>query len=337
MPFESFISQLQQGSDRLYLTTQDVAVDDQGRPGLMAPPVTNLREDFPLRPDLLSTLQPFNYNLWIGQTQTGSSSGLHHDFHDNLYVLIHGCKRFRLISPKDAEAMATAGDIAQVHSNGRICYQGEVTAADGSSLAASEASVRQQKAEEAVAKAEDAVAKGLPGAQEQLTEAEAELEEALEALLDAEGGFGDDGDDNDDNDDDDGDNIVLDVLATATSDTPKDVEESLPNSFSKVDLGQPSAVIQKEFPLFQTAVQTFCTVRAGEMLYLPCGWFHEVTSLPQASQANANASKPGLHMAFNYWFHPPVPGDNTCFEQPYPTSAWADDWQLRPESQAFSN
>eukprot|EP00045_Choanoeca_perplexa_P002936 m.27794 g.27794 ORF g.27794 m.27794 type:complete len:167 (+) comp11777_c0_seq23:265-765(+) len=123
MPFESFISQLQQGSDRLYLTTQDVAVDDQGRPGLMAPPVTNLREDFPLRPDLLSTLQPFNYNLWIGQTQTGSSSGLHHDFHDNLYVLIHGCKRFRLISPKDAEAMATAGDIAQVHSNGRICYQ----------------------------------------------------------------------------------------------------------------------------------------------------------------------------------------------------------------------
>ena len=32
----------------------------------------------------------------------GSSSGLHHDFHDNLYILLRGQKRFRLFSPADA-------------------------------------------------------------------------------------------------------------------------------------------------------------------------------------------------------------------------------------------
>ena len=67
------------------------------------------------------------------------------------------------------------------------------------------------------------------------------------------------------------------------------------------------------------------------MLYLPCGWFHEVTS-STAAVDTAEPAKPGLHMAFNYWFHPPVPGDNTCFEQPYPTTAWEDDWQQRPEA-----
>ena len=52
----------------------------------------------------------------------GSSSGLHHDFHDNLYVLIHGRKSFRLFSPGDADKMHTLGPIELVHPNGRICY-----------------------------------------------------------------------------------------------------------------------------------------------------------------------------------------------------------------------
>lgn len=35
-------------------------------------------------------------NVWIGSSADGSSSGLHHDFHDNLYSLLRGRKRFRL-------------------------------------------------------------------------------------------------------------------------------------------------------------------------------------------------------------------------------------------------
>ena len=33
-------------------------------------------------------------------TVASSSSGLHHDFHDNLYILLRGRKRFHLWSPE---------------------------------------------------------------------------------------------------------------------------------------------------------------------------------------------------------------------------------------------
>ena len=52
----------------------------------------------------------------------GASSGLHHDFHDNLYVLLRGRKCFRLYPPDQAKRMYTHGRIAKVHANGRIVY-----------------------------------------------------------------------------------------------------------------------------------------------------------------------------------------------------------------------
>jgi len=60
--------------------------------------------------------------MFVFRIFTGSSSGLHHDFHDNLYVLIHGHKSFRLYSPQDADKLYTRGTIEFVHPNGRICY-----------------------------------------------------------------------------------------------------------------------------------------------------------------------------------------------------------------------
>lgn len=56
----------------------------------------------------------------------GASSGLHHDYHDNLYVLIKGKKRFKLYNPLQAENMYTVGKIVEVHKNGRIVYEGQV-------------------------------------------------------------------------------------------------------------------------------------------------------------------------------------------------------------------
>ena len=50
--------------------------------------------------------------------------------------------------------------------------------------------------------------------------------------------------------------------------------------------------------------------QAGEMLYLPCGWFHDVTSF-------------GAHCAVNYWFQPP---DRRDFRRPYTAAAfWRDE------------
>lgn len=72
-------------------------MDASGRPRVMAGPLDKLRGDFPLRPRLVGGLVPQNVNLWMGNSRggKGSSSGLHHDFHDNLYVLLRGKKTFR--------------------------------------------------------------------------------------------------------------------------------------------------------------------------------------------------------------------------------------------------
>jgi hypothetical protein len=59
------------------------------------------------------------------------------------------------------------------------------------------------------------------------------------------------------------------------------------------------------------------TITAGQMLYIPAGWFHEVRSTGGGSEG---------HMALNYWFHPP---DGTSFEKPYSSNFWPADWEQR--------
>lgn len=51
-------------------------------------PTNALSNDFPLRPSLMPSLVLQQCNLWIGNSKEGKSSGLHHDFHDNLYMLV---------------------------------------------------------------------------------------------------------------------------------------------------------------------------------------------------------------------------------------------------------
>ena len=58
----------------------------------------------------------------------GASSGLHHDFHDNLYILLRGRKRFRLYPPSEAPHMYTHGRPKKIYPNGRIVYDGQVCA-----------------------------------------------------------------------------------------------------------------------------------------------------------------------------------------------------------------
>ena len=81
-------------------------------------------------------------------------------------------------------------------------------------------------------------------------------------------------------------------------------------------------------------------VKSGEMLYLPAGWFHEVTSY--STNVNANMMDGtsgdnnndddnfGGHMAFNYWFHPPdnlFDSEENGFASPYKSKFWAQDFQ----------
>jgi hypothetical protein len=101
-----------------------------------------------------------------------------------------------------------------------------------------------------------------------------------------------------------------------------------PPSFSRAsrDLKQNRALSEEDFharfPLFRAAFETRrmeTTVFAGEILYLPAGWFHEVRS------GNARDTN---HAALNYWFHPPAFG--APFDAPYGSTQrqnlWERDW-----------
>ena len=163
MRFGRFLELIQHGDQHLYMTTQNLGTSEDGRPDLWSHPLDELMGEFPLRPHVLGMLIPMSYNLWIGNSTDGSTTGLHHDFHDNLYALLQGRKRFDLYSPKEAAKMRTRGTIALVHPNGRICYEGAITLADGSDAGAVKADQELADAEFALEEAQQAIEDGEAG------------------------------------------------------------------------------------------------------------------------------------------------------------------------------
>ena len=351
MKFGDLLDLIAKGDAMHYLTTQDVEANEDGRPDLMAPFMKRFQDDFPLRPLLMGNLVPQNINIWMGNNSEGASSGLHHDYHDNLYFVLKGRKRFRLFSPMDTEKMYTRGTLLQVHENGRINYQGQETTAYGAdckSDAAATAATRKEKAEAMLAQAEQDVENGVEGAHERLEAAEAAMEEALEALLDAEveeeeeeeedpvsededgglfsalGANLDGNHDHDDEDDEEDERSEQDCKPSATiAPSRRLVDKTVknPDNFSRIpfDMLDNDKELAKTYPNFLKANAAYCTVQEGECLYLPASWFHEVRSF--------GGKQKGGHLAMNYWFHPPDAQNN--FEQPYSTDFWPNDFEQR--------
>lgn len=188
MPFAKFLAKVGQGSTEYYITTQEIAEDEEGLPSaLYSSPLTELRQDFPLVPHLLGNLIPSNINVWMGNSPEGSCSGLHHDFHDNLYIVVRGRKVFDLYSPGDAEHMYLHGELARVHPNGLINYEGtqNVTREDGVPYALV-ADKMKESVEHGILELEKKIheAKGKGENEENIAAMEEELEK-LESHLDA--------------------------------------------------------------------------------------------------------------------------------------------------------
>lgn len=118
MPASQFFDLLDSPESLVYLSTQDAPVDFDGQPRLLGPPLAAL-EGLPIAPRIARPLVPQSINIWMGASAGGTSSGLHHDFHDNLYVLLKGTKRFRLFPPDAARRMYVHGDIDHIYENGR--------------------------------------------------------------------------------------------------------------------------------------------------------------------------------------------------------------------------
>ncbi|SPO28742.1 uncharacterized protein UTRI_04620 [Ustilago trichophora] len=138
------ILQDQESAGKWYLTTQYVEQGEQDQfppkhstsddadsedsdyepelDNVLPAPTNALSNDFPAKPELLGNLVLQQCNLWLGNSKQGKSSGLHHDFHDNLYILLSGYKRFLLFPPSAHRYLHPRGLIERVHSNGLIVY-----------------------------------------------------------------------------------------------------------------------------------------------------------------------------------------------------------------------
>jgi hypothetical protein len=177
------------------------------------------------------------------------------------------------------------------------------------------------------------------------------IEAALDAVLAAEIGEGGDrmadwgGDDEEDKEEEEVDWAGLRGMAGKTAVLqPKEKKQKVdkqaipdtkppPDNFSR--LGSSHAPSPGNWTKFSQATMAECEVQAGQMLYLPAGWFHDVTSLaassatPSASTSSPSVSSPeppAFHMAFNYWFAPP---DGDSFARPYTSKFWGEDWRQR--------
>ena len=204
--------------------------------------------------------------------------------------------------------------------NGRINYEGEPTAADGRSAedvrrdAARRARRRQRAAERALERAEAAEARGDAGAAAAVEAAEEALEEAMDAVMEADkaarrGVKARGGASRADSGAAAGHTARSLRLCTAAD---GEADDAAPPNFSRVDLSLPAAQRRARSPRLARARETRCELGAGDLLYLPCGWFHDVTSFDE-------------HRALNYWFHPP---DRTAFARPYAAVAfWEAEWR----------
>ncbi len=212
MQYCEFLDQLDAGSTSLYMTTQPLPQDKDGPTAMASQPLTEVIGDIADALSPCPPLIPDQWNMWQGASKEDSTSGLHHDTHDNIYVLLRGQKTFTLFSPADALRMHTTCDITHVHPNGMINYS-VPTRADGAhpgsaaEWAAQEAQAALEAAEEQLA---DAKSKGLDAdaiavAQQRVDAAESRVERCMDALLDLAGagddGWGDEGGDDFDDED----------------------------------------------------------------------------------------------------------------------------------------
>ena len=318
-----------------YLTTQPLTLDEEDRPAIVSSPLTTLTEDFSIRPALAGNLIPMNCNLWMGFSSK-STSGMHHDFHDNFNCVLHGKKTFVLYSPDVALEMPTNGKISKIHPNGRFWYEGDGECApDGAeleALQAFEASQQARQAELELEAAEEAVENKEPGAEERLEKAEAAMQSALDKVLHAEAENRSEGDD--DNEEQglfgkDGkflDKVDYDAMDDEPDESDSDEEDQTLQPLSD-DMKQ--GVLKNFCTVSSKDVSQFAKisvdVEGGDILFLPTGWFHEVTSWASRKEKDG----PEYHLAFNYWFHPP---DSPNFDKPYTSQFWSNDWDERQSS-----
>ena len=215
-----------------------------------------------------------------------------------------------------------------------------MTHADGSTEEARDALAASREMDDATEEleaAEDSVERQEEGSAERLAMAEERMEHAMDVSMEVEmKGFiqeeeeeeGEEGEDDDEIETwnglamSDGKEAAVVVVVGGSEEEDEESEqkenvlaspEPTPPHFSKIDMSMTASERLNQWPLAAGCHMTEVVLNAGDMLFLPAGWFHEVLS--ETTEENNG------HMAFNYWFHPP---DGATFEKPYASEFWLD-------------
>ncbi|GME94961.1 unnamed protein product [Ambrosiozyma monospora] len=225
-----------------------------------------------------------------------TSTGLHHDHADNLYLPISGEKRFTLFSPEQAINLYTVGKLNRLFDTGIIDYvKDHETAPFWKSVRNDGAILKEVERWE-------------------LLKQNGEVDESKFNDTDS----------------------IDEAEAFASNGEKKD-----PPSFSKIPpslihldeikdeelLKKMKQLIIEKYPNLLKATSTSVHLKPRQLLYLPAGWFHEVTSYGNL--------KDHVHTAVNYWFAPPNKLDD--YENPYQDSYWRDDFQRTKLSLKYFN
>ena len=271
------------------------------------------------------------------------------------YCLLRGVKRITLVSPRYAHRLQLSGRVREVKRNGLVCYAGDGMHEDASTDE-ERRQERKVQLEERIAALEGELARAeaeaegsgaASGVRSELQQAEAELDELLDELLVDEGADG--GSDEEEaagrydseelaqSDADSADDELRvdaaelakwkrwsaqsskrvavsrrsDARRRAAADEASEAQAGQPPNFSALS----AATLPADVP------RTVVHLRAPAMLYLPCGWFHEVES---ESSPAAGGVELG-HCALNVWFIPP---DTQSEQQPYSQQQlWQERWR----------
>jgi mannose-6-phosphate isomerase-like protein (cupin superfamily) len=117
MPFRHFIREVMappEGNPGYYLNLQT----DR----LIEPPLLQLIGDFSI-PDYFKDFMMRCIVLWMGNSPSPIVTVLHHDFNDNLYVVVEGRKQFTLFPPTEAHHLYPRGVIRRIAETGLIEYE----------------------------------------------------------------------------------------------------------------------------------------------------------------------------------------------------------------------
>lgn len=282
---------------------------------LYQPPLDTLISSIPEQLPFLKLI-PQQINLWIGAAKEqednqaflkdfdpddkklglgrnvpggGSSSGLHHDHADNIYIPIKGHKRFTLFAPSDVSKMYTVGDVDELYDTGIINYK------------------RNEKSPQWNKLRRDGAIETLY-AEHRLEDPNISEEERkiMENILN---------DDNANQKDLSSSENVNHLDPPSFSTIPPTVVH-LDKVVDEVTRKNIEKVSRKKWPEFFNAHRITVDLKPGEMLYLPTGWFHEVTSFGFREPSEDSSD---IHVAVNYWLMPPT-GDS--IESMYSDDYW---------------